>query len=62
MMRDGSNFIATAINDSDQIGRVGFHHLMGMLAGGKLPHITPLYSGLVLPDEAAKIYDPNKVF
>ena len=62
MMRDGSNFIATAINDADQIGRVGFNHLMGMLAGAKLPHITPLYSGLVLPKDAHKLYDPNKVF
>lgn len=62
MMREDSNFIATAVNDSDQIGRVGFNHLMGMLAGGKLPHITPLYSGLVLREEAAKRYDPNKVF
>ena len=62
MMRPGTNFIATAVNDSDQIGRVGFNHLMGMLAGGKLPHITPLYSGLVLKDDAVKRYDPNKVF
>lgn len=62
MMRDGSNFIATAVNDSDQIGRTGFHHLMGMLAGAELPHVTPLYSGLVLKEEAFKRYDPNKVF
>jgi ABC-type sugar transport system substrate-binding protein len=62
MMREGSNYIATAVNDSDQIGRVGFHHAMAMLAGGKLPTITPLYSGLVLPADAAKRYDPNKVF
>jgi ribose transport system substrate-binding protein len=62
MMRPGSNYIATAVNDSDQIGRVGFHHLMAMLAGAKLPHITPLYSGLVLPEDAVKRYDPNKVF
>jgi ribose transport system substrate-binding protein len=62
MMREGTNYIATAVNDSDQIGRVGFHHLMGMLAGGKLPNITPLYSGLVLKEDAIKRYDPNKVF
>ena len=62
MMRDGSNFIATAVNDSDEIGRVGFHHLMAMLAGAKLPNITPLYSGLVTKEEAIKRYDPNKVF
>ncbi|WP_421854950.1 substrate-binding domain-containing protein [Oricola sp.] len=62
MMREGSNFIATAVNDSDEIGRVGFHHLIGMLAGAELPNITPLYSGLVLKDEAVKRYDPSKVF
>jgi len=62
MMKPDSNFIATAVNDSDEIGRVGFNHLMGMIAGGKLPTITPLYSGLVLPEDAAKRYDPNKVF
>ena len=62
MMRDGSNFIATAVNDSDEIGRVGFHHLMAMLAGAKLPNITPLYSGLVTKEEAFKRYDPDKVF
>ena len=62
MMKDGSNFIATAVNDSDEIGRVGFHHLMAMLAGAKLPHITPLYSGLVTQEEAHKRYDPDKVF
>ena len=62
MMTEGSNFIATAVNDSDQIGRVGFNHLMGMLAGGQLPNITPLYSGLVLKEEAVKRYDPDKVF
>lgn len=62
MMRDGSNYIATAVNDSDQIGRVGFHHALAMLAGAKLPHLSPLYSGLVLPADAAKRYDPNKVF
>jgi ABC-type sugar transport system substrate-binding protein len=62
MMRDGSNYIATADNDSDEIGRVGFHHAMAMLAGARLPNITPLYSGLVLPADAAKRYDPDKVF
>lgn len=62
MMRENSNFIATAVNDSDEIGRVGFHHLMAMLAGAKLPNITPLYSGLVTQEEAHKRYDPSKVF
>lgn len=62
MQQEGTNFIATAVNDSDEIGRVGFNHLMGLLAGAKLPNITPLYSGLVLKEEAVKRYDPKKVF
>lgn len=62
MMREGSRFKATAVNDSDQIGRTGFHHLMGLLAGAKLPNVTPLPSPMILQDEAIKFYDPNKVF
>ena len=62
MMRANSNFLATAVNDSDQIGRVCFNHLMGLLAGAKLPNQTPLPSPIVLPKDAAKRYDPNKVF
>jgi len=62
MMRANSNFLATAVNDSDQIGRVGFNHLMGLLAGAKIPHQTPLPSPIVLQKDAAKRYDPNKVF
>lgn len=62
MMRANSNFLATAVNDSDQIGRVGFNHLMGLLAGAKLPNQTPLPSPIVLQKDAAKRYDPNKVF
>ena len=62
MMRPGSNFTATAVNDSDQIGRTGFHHLLGLMAGAKLPNVTPLPSPLVLQKDAAKRYDPSKVF
>lgn len=62
MMREGSNFGATALNDSDQIGRVGFAHLMQLLNGEKLDNITPLPSPLILKEDAEKYYDPNKVF
>jgi len=62
MMQPDSNFVATALNDSDQIGRVGFNHLMGLLAGAKLPHLTPLPSPLIEQKDAAKRYDPKKVF
>lgn len=62
MMTDGSNFGATALNDSDQIGRVGFDHLMKLLKGEKLENITPLPSPLILKEDAPKYYDPNKVF
>lgn len=62
MMREGSNFGATALNDSDQIGRVGFHNLMKLLNGEKLDNITPLPSPLILQKDADKYYDPSKVF
>ncbi len=62
MMRKGSNFTATAVNDSDQIGRTGFHHLLGLLAGAKLPNLTPLPSPLIEQKDAIKYYDPSKVF
>lgn len=62
MLRNGTNFVATAVNDSDQIGRTGFHHLMAMMAGAKIAKLTPLPSPLVLKDDAYKRYDPSKVF
>lgn len=62
MMREGTNFGATALNDSDQIGRVGFDHLMRLLKGEKLDNITPLPSPLILKEDASRYYDPNKVF
>jgi ribose transport system substrate-binding protein len=62
MMRPGSNFSATAINDSAQIGRTGFQHLLELLKGQKLPKLSPLPSPLVQQQDAKKLYDPNKVF
>lgn len=62
MMRPGSNFSATAVNDSDQIGRVGFQHLLELLKGNKLPTLSPLASPLVEQQDAKRLYDPKKVF
>lgn len=62
MMEPDSSFIATAVNDSDEIGRVGFENLMKLLKGESLPKLTPLDSNLVTRDQASSLYDPNKVF
>jgi ribose transport system substrate-binding protein len=62
MMRPGSNFSATAINDSAQIGKVGFDHLLELMKGTKLPNLSPLPSPLVQQKDAKAFYDPNKVF
>jgi ribose transport system substrate-binding protein len=62
MMKPDSNYVATAVNDSDEIGTTGFYHLLGLLAGAQLPNLTPTEGALVLKEDAFKIYDPNKVF
>ena len=31
---NGTNYAATGLNNSDQIGRAAFHRIMGILAGG----------------------------
>jgi ribose transport system substrate-binding protein len=62
MMRPGSSFSATAINDSAQIGKVGFEHLLELMKGARLPNLSPLPSPLVQQKDAKAFYDPNKVF
>ncbi len=59
---DGTNYVATGLNNSDQIGRAGLNRLMGILAGGTPPHDTVLPSPLITKDNAVKYYDPNSLF
>jgi len=57
-----TNYGATGRNDSDQIGRMGFHRLMDILAGVTPPQDTVLPSPIITIDDVVKYYDPNSVF
>jgi ABC-type sugar transport system substrate-binding protein len=62
IMTDGTNYGATGLNNSDQIGRAGFHRLMAILAGGEAPKETVLPSPIITKDNAVKFYNPDSVF
>jgi ABC-type sugar transport system substrate-binding protein len=57
-----TNYAATGLNNSDQIGRAAFHRLMAILAGAQAPEQTVLPSPLITSDNAVKFYDPDSVF
>jgi ribose transport system substrate-binding protein len=59
---DGTNYAATGLNNSDQIGRAAFHRLMAILAGAEAPHDTVLPSPLITIDNVARFYNPDSVF
>ena len=62
IMVEGTNYGATGLNNSDQIGRAGFHRLMAILAGAEAPKETVLPSPIITRDNAVKFYDPDSVF
>jgi len=59
---DGTNFAVTGKNDSDEIGRAGFHRLMAILAGAIPEHDTVLPSPCITIDNAARYYNPDSLF
>ncbi|MFN8450376.1 MAG: substrate-binding domain-containing protein [Anaerolineae bacterium] len=59
---NGTNYAATGLNNSDQIGRAAFNRLMAILAGAQAPHDTVLPSPVITSDNVIKFYDPNSVF
>jgi ribose transport system substrate-binding protein len=59
---DGTNYACTGKNDSDEIGRAGFHRLMAILAGAKPEHDTVLPSPLITIDNACMYYNPDSLF
>ena len=61
-IKNGSNYACTGQNNSDQIGREGFHRLMAILAGATPPLNTYLPSPLITIDNVVKYYDPNSLF
>lgn len=62
IMTEGSNYGATGLNNSDQIGRASFHRLMAILAGAEAPKETVLPSPIITKDNAVKFYNPDSVF
>jgi ribose transport system substrate-binding protein len=62
IMVEGTNYGATGLNNSDQIGRAGFHRLMAILAGAEAPKETVLPSPIITKDNAVKFYNPDSVF
>lgn len=59
---DGTNYACTGLNNSDQIGRAGFHRLMAILAGAIPEKDTVLPSPLISPENACRFYNPDSVF
>ena len=62
IMSDSTNYGATGQNNSDQIGRAGFHRLMAILAGAEAPQTTVLPSPIITKENAVKFYNPDSVF
>ncbi len=62
IMTEGTNYGATGLNNSDMIGRAGFHRLMAILAGAEAPKETVLPSPIITKDNAIKYYNPDSVF
>jgi ribose transport system substrate-binding protein len=59
---NGTNYAATGLNNSDQIGRAAFHRLMAILAGAAAPQDTVLPSPLITIENVARFYNPDSVF
>jgi ribose transport system substrate-binding protein len=59
---DGTNYECTGKNDSDEIGRAGFHRLMAILAGAVPEKDTVLPSPLITSDNACQYYNPDSLF
>jgi ribose transport system substrate-binding protein len=62
IMSEGTNYGATGHNNSDQIGRAGFHRLMAILAGAEAQQKTVLPSPIITKENAVKFYNPDSVF
>lgn len=62
IMTEGSNYAATGLNNSDQIGRAAFHRMMAILAGADAPQKTVLPSPIITKDNVQRHYNPDSVF
>jgi ribose transport system substrate-binding protein len=59
---NGTNYAATGLNNSDQIGRAAFNRLMSILGGGAPEKDTYLPSPLITKDNVMRYYNPEGTF
>jgi ribose transport system substrate-binding protein len=59
---DGTNYAATGLNNSDQIGRAALHRMMAILAGASPEKNTYLPSPIITKDNVLKYYNPEGTF
>ncbi len=57
-----TNYAATGLNNSDQIGRAAFNRIMSILAGGTPEKDTYLPSPIITIDNVIKYYNPTGTF
>ena len=57
-----SNYAASGLNSSDQIGRASFGRLMAILAGATAEKVTILPSPIITIDNVQRFYFPESVF
>ncbi len=58
----GGAYKSTGLNNSDQIGRAGFHRMMAILAGANAPQDTVFPSPLITIENVERFYNPDSVF
>jgi len=61
-IREGDVYKSTGLNNSDQIGRAGFHGIMAILAGAVPEKDTVFPSPLITEDNVVRFYSPDSVF
>jgi ribose transport system substrate-binding protein len=59
---DGTNYIVTGLNDSEQIGTEGFERMVAILDGEEVEKDTVLPSPRITQDNAEEYYDPDSIF
>jgi len=59
---DGTNYVVTGLNDSEQIGTQGFERMVAILDGEDVEKDTILPSPRITKENAKEYYDPNSIF
>ena len=59
---EGTNYVVTGLNDSEQIGTQGFERMMAILDGEDVEKDTILPSPRITKENAKEYYDPTSIF